>query len=403
VESAASNEVMGAFGRYIGQLATYFDRVIVVGLVPGEHFSRATPTVQYIASTDEIAELGGDSFETRSLVVLCEGQSDRGGFSRQLSQLYPRLSRGARVAIIESSVMPEAGTGHPQYAVVRKRLISFRGVRAKMRLLRPIVVALNRPSLSVVVPARNERGNIAPLFERMPRIAGADTELVFVEGGSTDGTWEEINRACEGHAGDWSTKVIRQTGRGKADAVRLGVLAARGHLVTILDADLTMPPELLPHFYEAYVAGYGDFINGSRLTQAMEPGAMRRLNKLGNRAFALLVSWVLDIKVGDCLCGTKLFPRYDFLRFLRWRDNFGKMDPFGDFDLLFAAAELGVGIVDVSIPYRARTYGETNIHRFRDGAKLLRMCVRGLVRIKWGSEKPLKRISLKAGASGGFR
>jgi glycosyltransferase involved in cell wall biosynthesis len=230
------------------------------------------------------------------------------------------------------------------------------------------------------VPARNERGNIEAAVARIPDLR-ADVEVLFVEGHSTDGTWQEIERVAAGRP---HVRALRQTGRGKSDAVRLGFAEARGELVTILDADLTMPPEKLASFYEAYVGGRGDFVNGSRLVYPMEGAAMRFLNHLGNIFFAKALSSVLDMRVGDSLCGTKLLARHDYERFVRWRKAFGEFDPFGDFELLFPAAVLGIGSIDVPVHYRARTYGTTQIRRFRDGLVLLQMVVTGFFDIKMG-------------------
>jgi hypothetical protein len=249
--------------------------------------------------------------------------------------------------------------------------------------MRPLIATGERPSLSIVIPARNERGNIAAAVTRIPDL-GVPTELIFVEGHSTDGTWEEIEKIDASPRPGMTVKRLRQTGRGKADAVRLGFQHATGDLLTILDADLTMPPELLTQFYDAWVDGHGDFINGSRLVYPMEGRAMRFLNRLGNVVFAKLLSSVLDVPIGDSLCGTKLFTRHDYARMRAWRDDFGDFDPFGDFELLFPAAVLGLGIIDVPVRYRARTYGETNISRMTHGAMLLRMTLIGLFRIRSG-------------------
>jgi hypothetical protein len=240
---------------------------------------------------------------------------------------------------------------------------------------------LENPSLSIVVPARNERGNIEPLFGRLDDLK-AKIELIFVEGHSSDGTWEEIQRCQKLYGGRFSIQSFQQTGKGKADAVRLGFANARCDLLTILDADLTMPPELLGRFYEAYRRGDGDFINGNRLVYPMEGEAMRFLNWLGNLFFAKSMSFVLDTYLGDTLCGTKLITRHDYARATRWRADFGDFDPFGDFELLFPACILGLGVVDIPIRYRARTYGSTNIARFRHGLMLLKMVLVGLVRVK---------------------
>ena len=261
-----------------------------------------------------------------------------------------------------------------------------------LAVLRPIkpAAATNRPSLSCVVPARNERGNIENCIRRLPDL-GCDLEVIFVEGHSTDGTWEEILRVKEAHGSRCRIKALQQTGKGKSDAVRLGFSQAEGELLTILDADLTMPPELLGRFYTAYCQGHADFINGSRLVYPMEGNAMRFLNRLGNVFFAKALSWVLDTKLGDSLCGTKLLARHDYQRMVSWRRDFGDFDPFGDFELIFPAAVLALGIVDVPIRYRDRTYGSTNISRFRHGFMLLKMTLIGLYRIKLGIARRIPR------------
>jgi hypothetical protein len=253
-------------------------------------------------------------------------------------------------------------------------------------VLRPVdVTTPDRPSLTIVIPARNERGNIENALRRLPDF-DAPTEIIFVEGHSSDGTWEEIERVRA--LPEWPglrVRSLRQTGKGKSDAVRLGFSAATGDVLTILDADLTMPPEMLTRFYDAYCRQLGDFINGTRLVYPMEGEAMRFLNRIGNVFFAKALSYVLDVPLADSLCGTKLVSRRDYERFVKWRGDFGDFDPFGDFELLFPAAVLGLGMIDIPVYYRARTYGTTNIRRFRDGATLLRMVFTGLVRIRFGT------------------
>ena len=252
-------------------------------------------------------------------------------------------------------------------------------------VLRPLVPAA-KCGVSCVIPARNERGNIENALKRFPDL-DCETEIIFVEGHSTDGTWEEIVRVATLYKDQFNILAVRQPSEGKADAVRLGFSHARQDLLVVLDADLTMPPEMLSRFVYAYNQGYGDFINGSRLVYPMEGAAMRFLNRLGNIFFAKILSAVLDIRVGDSLCGTKLLTRHDYQRMIAWRKDFGDFDPFGDFELLFPAAELGLEIIDVPVRYLARTYGESNIQRFRHGLQLLRMTWVGLLRIKMGIRK----------------
>ena len=251
-------------------------------------------------------------------------------------------------------------------------------------VLRPVVdESARRPALSVVIPARNERGNIRAAVERMPDL-GCNIEVIFVEGHSTDGTWEEIQALVADYRGPLRLKSLKQGGRGKSDAVLAGFAAAEGELLTVLDADLTMPPEMLPRFYMAWVGGQADFINGSRLVYPIHPEAMQFLNRLGNVFFAKALSWALDNRYSDSLCGTKMMARHDHLRMLAWRREFGEFDPFGDFDMLFPAAELALGTIDVPIRYLPRTYGETNIRRFYHGLMLLKMTLVGLWRVKLG-------------------
>ena len=251
----------------------------------------------------------------------------------------------------------------------------------EVAILRPIEEE-TLPSLSIVIPARDERDNIESALKRMPDFGGAKTEIIFVGGHSSDGTWEEIQRVAESYSDRFLIKTFRQDGVGKANAVRIGFEKAENELLTILDADLTMPPELLPRFYEAYCQGKGDFVNGNRLLYPIEGNGMRFLNRIGNNFFARSLSYLLDTRIGDSLCGTKLFTRTDYERMCEWRKDFGDLDPFGDFELLFPAAVFGLGIIDVPIRYRDRTYGSTSIHRFRHGFMLLKMSWAALTRIK---------------------
>lgn len=233
-------------------------------------------------------------------------------------------------------------------------------------------------SATVLVPCRNEKGNIESAVTRLPRFAD-DIEVIYVEGNSSDGTFEECERVRDHYAkpenGGWDIKVFKQPGKGKGDAVRKGFDEARGDILMILDADLTMPPEELPKYYRAIADGKGEFVNGTRLVYPMEKGAMRFLNYWANRSFALIFSFLLNQRFTDTLCGTKVLTRKDYQALIAGRDYFGEFDPFGDFDLIFGAAKLNLKIVEVPIRYADRTYGEPQISRFRDGWLLLKMVV----------------------------
>ncbi len=228
-------------------------------------------------------------------------------------------------------------------------------------------------STTVVIPARNESGNIENAILRLPKF-GKHTEIIFVEGNSTDDTWEKIQEIQKKYAGTHDIKIAQQKGKGKADAVREGYKIATGDILMILDADLTVPPEDLPKFYNAIAGGKGDFINGTRLVYPMDKEAMRFLNYLGNHFFSWAFTWLLEQRFKDTLCGTKVMFRTDYVKLTRNRSYFGDFDPFGDFDLLFGAHKLNLKIVEVPIRYRERTYGSTNISRFKHGLILLRMC-----------------------------
>ena len=221
---------------------------------------------------------------------------------------------------------------------------------------RPQSVPASQFRCSVVIPARNEAGNIEEAVRRTPEM-GQGTEIIFIEGHSTDDTWGEIQRV----AAKYPLRNIR---------------ALKQH------ADLTMPPEELPKFYQVARSGTAEFVNGVRLVYPMEEQAMQFLNMLANKAFGLAFSWLLGQKIKDTLCGTKVLFRADYEAIASNRAYFGDFDPFGDFDLLFGAAKLNLRMVDLPIRYHARTYGQTNIHRWSHGWLLLRMVIFAARRLK---------------------
>jgi glycosyltransferase involved in cell wall biosynthesis len=237
-----------------------------------------------------------------------------------------------------------------------------------------------RPSVSIVVPAKNEQGMIERIVDDTPEL-GSRSELIFVEGHSNDGTADEIRRQIELHP-EREIRYIEQTGRGKGDAVRVAFEQARYDVLIILDADLTVRPSTLPSFIDALETGRAEFVNGSRLVYDLEPGAMRFLNILGNKAFSLVFSALLDQPVKDTLCGTKALERRRYEQIAAGRSYFGDFDPFGDFDLLLGAARLNLKIVDLPVRYHARTYGDTKISRFRHGWLLVYMAVFAFWKLK---------------------
>jgi SAM-dependent methyltransferase len=279
--------------------------------------------------------------------------------------------------------------GVPLLSSVCNRVLANLPVVQKLGLVevvvaRPVPVAVPEQYLSctVVVPARNERGNIEAAVRRIPTM-GHHTEIVFVEGNSRDGTAEEIKRVIAEYP-ERDVKLVSQgSGIGKGDAVRKGFAAAHGDVLMILDADLTVAPEELPRFFRTIASGSGELLQGSRLVYPMEKQAMRFLNALGNKFFSLVFTWLLAQRLKDTLCGTKVLYRREYQRIAAGRSYFGDFDPFGDFDLIFGAAKLNLKILEIPIRYRERTYGTTQISRFGHGWLLLRMCLFALRRIKF--------------------
>jgi hypothetical protein len=421
--------------RELSTLMRYYDRVIQ--WLPRENDTGMllaaidAPVKETVGRDDIFPDLSGET-EQRTAVLVNGAFNHDFDIQGLLVQLRPKLSRTSRVIAvlynpylrwlynlanrlrIRKGELPSTFVTRVDlqnivkvsgYEMVRQRLAAYcpwkmLGLGNAINRILPLVPLVrwlsltsivvlrpippqSRPGISCVIPARNERGNIENALKRFPDL-GCPTEIIFVEGHSNDGTWEEIQRVTALYQNRFRIQTLQQSGKGKADAVRLGFARATQPLLVILDADLTMPPEMLGRFYGAYCHGYGDFINGSRLVYPMEGEAMRFLNRLGNIFFAKMLSAILDQRIGDSLCGTKLLTRSDYQRMVVWRKDFGDFDPFGDFELLFPAAVLGLGIVDIPVRYLTRTYGETNIQRFRHGLLLLKMTWIGLIRIKLG-------------------
>ena len=243
---------------------------------------------------------------------------------------------------------------------------------------------LSAESLSIVIAARNEYGNVSQLIDRIPKLANYQ-EVIFVEGGSQDATWDVIQEevASQRRRQDFVVSAYKQDGKGKGDAVRKGFENASGEILMILDADISVEPEELYKFTEALLSDSCEFANGTRLVYPLEVDAMRTLNIIGNRVFGLLFTFLLGQHLADTLCGTKVLWKKDYEKIAASRSYFGDFDPFGDFDLLFGAARLNLRIRDIPIHYKSRTYGATNISRFRHGLLLLRMTWIAALRLKF--------------------
>ena len=246
--------------------------------------------------------------------------------------------------------------------------------------LRPNIEKQQDYSASVVIPCRNEKGNIEEAILRLPKFCN-NLEIIFVEGHSKDGTWDEVLRVKDKY-NDLNILAFQQTGKGKADAVHLGFEHASGDILMILDADLTVPPEQLPKFYKSLATHQGEFINGTRLIYPMEDQAMQFLNFIANKTFSWIFSYLLSQRFSDTLCGTKVFFKSDYKRIIKQREFFGDFDPFGDFELIFGASKLNLKIIEIPIRYKARSYGETQISRFLHGIILIKMVVHAYKKLK---------------------
>ncbi len=249
-------------------------------------------------------------------------------------------------------------------------------------IARPIIHSSHLLRCSVIIPTRNEAGNVEACLLNMPNL-GAGTEVIFVEGGSVDGTWEEILRVQKEYADRFDIKAYQQTGIGKKNAVWQGFEQATGDILVILDADLTVQPKDLVCFFEAIATGTCEFANGCRLIYPLSSAAMPRLNRIANRIFAFLLSYLLNTQIKDSLCGTKAISRLNYQKLAANRHFFGDFDPFGDFDLLFGASKLGLKIMDIPVRYFPRTYGKSNIRHIQEGLVLLKMCFYAAKQIKF--------------------
>jgi hypothetical protein len=247
---------------------------------------------------------------------------------------------------------------------------------------RPLNKNSNSESVSVIIPARNEAGNIENILKRIPQLSSHD-EIIFIEGHSKDNTWQKIQEVKQNHIGIKNIIIAQQDGKGKGDAVRKGFGLATNDILMILDADISVMPEDLSRFYKVIREDKGEFINGSRLVYPMEKKAMRFFNILGNKFFAEAFSFVLCQRLKDTLCGTKVLTRNNYLKIAQQRSYFGNFDPFGDFDLIFGASRMGLKIIEVPICYKQRVYGSTNIQRWKHGMLLFKMLFHAARKIKF--------------------
>ncbi len=256
---------------------------------------------------------------------------------------------------------------------------------SKMIVARPVLESIPAESLSVsvVIPCKNEAGNIADAVRRIPSL-GRSTEIIFCDDKSTDGTADEV-RKMQGLFPEKIIKLVEGPGISKSKNVWTGFGAASGDVLMILDADLTVMPEELPYFLEVLASGRAEFVNGSRLVYPVPKEAMKGMNMIGNKCFSVLFSFILGQRVKDTLCGTKVLWRSDWERMRPLVGTWGIFDRWGDYELLFGAAKLNLRIVDLPVHYQERIYGVTKMTKvFSNGLIMLRMCFFGWIKLKCG-------------------
>lgn len=238
-------------------------------------------------------------------------------------------------------------------------------------------------TISVIIPSKDEQGNVESAVRRIPPLGGR-TEIIFCDDQSTDGTADEVMRMQQLHP-ECDIRLEQGPGICKAKNVWTGFDAASGDILIILDADLTTMPEELPYFVDAIASGLAEFVNGSRLVYPVPRGAMKGANMLGNQFFSLAFSYLLNQRVKDTLCGTKVLWRSDWERVKPLLGGWGIEDRWGDYELLFGASKLNLRIVDLPVHYQERIYGRTKMTKvFQNGLVMLKMCWHGFLKLKLG-------------------
>tara|TARA_Y100000991_G_scaffold21165_1_gene13629 strand:- start:29 stop:1120 length:1092 start_codon:yes stop_codon:yes gene_type:complete len=230
--------------------------------------------------------------------------------------------------------------------------------------------------ISIVIPARNEAGNKELLINALNKFKSIPNklEIIFVEGNSNDSTYEILKELKENYSDFFKIFLLKQTSTGKKNAVVEGFNISSGETLAIIDSDLTVDiNDSIAAIMES-TKNENILINCTRTTFPMEKDAMRWANYIGNRIFAIFLSILINKQVADSLCGTKVFSR----KFFKLMKNNGswdsKSDPFGDFTIIFEAANNNIKILNYPVRYYARKSGAPNISRWIDGLKLLKVC-----------------------------
>jgi dolichyl-phosphate beta-glucosyltransferase len=206
---------------------------------------------------------------------------------------------------------------------------------------------MDRPSLSLVVPAYNEEQRLPSTLQKMQSFLSRQSftfEVLVVDDGSADGTAGVVERAMEGFP---RLRLLREPHRGKGHAVRQGMLAATGDCVMFCDADLSMPIEEVTKFPEALRGPYGVAIGSREVAGARRIGEPGHRHMMG-RVFNLIVRLLAVPGLQDTQCGFKAFTR----EATRQIFNRQTLDGFGfDVEVLYIARKQGIDITEIPISW----------------------------------------------------
>jgi glycosyltransferase involved in cell wall biosynthesis len=226
--------------------------------------------------------------------------------------------------------------------------------------------------LCVLVPCRNEKGNILKLHLELSTLKNVD-EIIFVEGGSHDKTYEEIESLLK-RCPNSRIRLIKQMGHGKFNAVLSGYHASNADFFVIWDGDNTIPCSDQQKMIDLFLERSQEpvFVTANRITVHREDNAFRFINLIGNFLFSFLVLLVFRVKIPDVLSGTKIFHR-NLLHEDITCNRALEADPFGDLYLLSRASKVGCEILSIPCKYKERTYGISNIGRWSGGLAMLKL------------------------------